>query len=508
MSAERAPGTWILSIDQGTTNTKALLVGRDGQPAFRTSVPVATMSPRAVWMEQDATALWESALSVLKECVSWAASGGTSIAGIAISNQRETVVAWERANGMPVAPAILWQCRRSADICEGLRALGKEARLRELTGLGIDPLFSASKMRWLLEEVSGLRARAEAGEILFGTVDSWLIWKLSDGEIHACDVSNASRTQLLNLRAADWDEELLKLFGVPRVALPTVLPSSGYFGVCAGVDGLDGVPLVSAMGDSHAAMAGHASFLPGTVKATYGTGSSLMTLLPQLPTARNHAVATTIAWGVESVENRRVQYAFEGNISMTGAGVQWVGEFLGLANPASDIATMAATVSDNDGVYFVPAMAGLAAPYWDTAARGMIAGLTSRSRAAHLARAAVEAIAFQVRDVFEAMEVEAGCGLPSLFADGGATRNEWLMQFQADVLGRPVVRSGCEDLSALGAAWFGGLTLGWWQSIADFAEIQPETQTFTPQMGQEERARRCAEWRDAVSRARLVEVRE
>jgi glycerol kinase len=293
---------------------------------------------------------------------------------------------------------------------------------------------------------------------------------------------------------------------VPWAALPEVLPSSGQFALCTGIDGLTGVPIVSAMGDSHAAMAGHASFLPGSVKATYGTGSSLMTFLPKLPAAIGGSkLATTIAWGTEDAGNVCLQYALEGNISMAGAGVQWVGEFLGLANPAHDAAALAASASDNGGVSFVPAMAGLGAPYWDSGARGTIAGLTSQSRAAHLARAAIEAIAFQVRDVFEAMKTEAGCMLPALLADGGATRNDWLMQFQADVLGCPVVRSNCEDLSALGAAWLGGLTLGWWRSMSEFASIQPETRTFIPRMTEGERGQLCAVWKLAVARATLRE---
>lgn len=493
-------GRYILAIDQGTTNTKALLVGRDGQPAFRASVPVTVTNPRADWVEQDAMELWESVLAVAVKCVAHAGAG--AIGGVAISNQRETMVAWDRTTGEPVGPAILWQCRRSAGICDGLRAGGYEAMLREKTGLGIDPLFSASKMQWLLEDVEGLRGRAEAGEICFGTVDSWLVWRLAG--VHACDASNASRTQLLNLRSMDWDEELLALFGVPRVALPRLMASSGRFGRCGDVAGLRGVPVMSAMGDSHAAMAGHASFVPGTVKATYGTGSSLMTLLPGLPeSAGESKVATTVAWALRD----GVQYALEGNVSMTGSGVQWVGEFLGLADPARDAVALAETVNESAGVYFVPAMVGLGAPHWDSAARGTVSGLGRSSRAAHVARAAVEAIAFQVRDVFDAMEAEAGCALPVLHADGGATRNDGLMQFQADVLGRPVVRSGCEDLSALGAAWFGGLELGWWSSTAELAKIQPGTQTFTPRMKAAERERRYAGWRLAVARARLAEVR-
>lgn len=486
----------ILAIDQGTTNTKALLVDGEGKPRARASAPMRVTTLHSNWVEQDPEEIWRSVQQAVGECLRQQPE--LMIAGVAISNQRETVVAWERKSGKAVAPAIVWQCRRSEAICERLRADGLGAMIRERTGLAIDTLFSASKMRWLLENVAGMRERAEAGEVCFGTVDSWLISRLTEGRVHACDASNASRTQLLNLEQCAWDEELLRVFGVPRAALPEVRDSSGYFGRCSGVAGLEDVPIVSAMGDSHAAMAGHGSYVPGTVKATYGTGSSLMTLLPKRG-AKVEGVAATIAWSLDGV----AQYALEGNIAMTGAGVAWVGEFLGLTNPAEDVANLASSVASSEGVYFVPAMSGLGAPYWDGQAKGCVSGLTRTSRAAHLARAAVEAIAFQVQDVFVAMESGAERDLPALHADGGATRNDALMQFQADVLGRPVVRSGCEDLSALGAAWFGGLALGWWKSTTELERLPQEAQSFRPQMEPEERARVYAGWRAAVMRARL-----
>jgi glycerol kinase len=385
-----------------------------------------------------------------------------------------------------------------------LKAHNDEPMLLERTGLGIDPLFSASKMQWLLENVPGMREQASAGEICFGTVDSWLIWKLTNGTVHACDVSNASRTQLLNLQTTEWDDQLLALFGIPRAVLPTVRPSSNLFGECSGLHELRNVPLVSAIGDSHAAMVGQGCFVAGAVKATYGTGSSLMTLLPEFPeTARQSKLATTIAWGISGVG---VQYALEGNISMAGSAVQWVGEFLGLADPVADSANLAASVGDSDGLFFVPAMVGLGAPHWDNRARGTITGLGRTSRAAHLARAAIEAIAFQVRDVLCAMVDESHYDLPLLRADGGATRNDGLMQFQADILGRPVVRSGLEDLSALGAARLGGLTLGWWRSLADLAALPSQTTTFSPRMQSQEREDRYLGWKLAVQRTRLQET--
>jgi glycerol kinase len=495
---------YILAIDQGTTNTKGMLVGREGQPVFRASVPVKVSSPRIGWVEQDAVELWNSVVSVINECLAWAGQTQGRVDGVAISNQRETVVAWQRTSSTPVAPAVLWQCRRSAAICEELAADHREPMLRERTGLGIDPLFSASKIRWLLENVPGLRAQATAGDVCFGTIDSWLIWMLTLGKQHVCDASNASRTQLLNLESAEWDEDLLALFEVPRAALPVVKTSSGIFGECSGIEGLRGVPIVSAMGDSHAAMAGHACFRPGSVKATYGTGSSLMTLLPRLPQSRGQSkLAITIAWGLSRTG---AQYALEGNISMTGSAVQWVGEFLGLADPVNDTVARAATVGDSGGVYFVPAMLGLGAPYWDSAARGTVTGLGRTSRAGHLALAAIEAIAFQIKDVLTAMVEESGYDLPALHVDGGATRNDGLMQFQADILGRPVIRSGHEDLSALGTAWFGGLTLGWWNTFADLAELQVQTEEFYPRMDRTEAETRYAEWKLAVQRARLKEA--
>jgi glycerol kinase len=491
----------ILAIDQGTTNTKAVLVDREGQPQMRASVGMTVATPRSNWVEQDPEAIWGSVVKAVGECLRL--SAGVKVDGIAISNQRETVVVWDRATGKALAPAIVWQCRRSEAICERLRAEGLEAKLLACTGLGIDTLFSASKMCWLLENVSGLRAKADAGQVCFGTVDSWLIWKLTGGRVHACDMSNASRTQLLGLAECDWDDELLAIFGVPRSALPEVRDSSFVFGRCVGFAGLDDVPIVSAMGDSHAAMAGHGSYSPGTVKATYGTGSSLMTLLPRLGGVRRD-VATTIAWSLGGV----AQYALEGNIAMAGAGVAWVGEFLGMERPVDGAVALAGSVAGSEGVYLVPAMSGLGAPYWDGNAKGTISGLTRTSRAAHLARAAVEAIAFQVRDVFDAMSAAAGCELPVLHVDGAATRNESLMQFQADVLKRTVVRSECEDLSALGAAWFGGLALGWWGSTAELERLPQKTHSIAPRRQAAEMDHLYAGWRTAVARARLRDVSE
>jgi glycerol kinase len=488
---------FILSVDQGTTNTKALLVGTDGRPVFRASSPLTIQHPRPGFVEQNPEAIWKSVESVVAECLAFLAQSRIgSINGIAISNQRETAVAWERDTGKPVAPAISWQCRRSAALCEKLNPYGDFLRAR--SGLPLDPLISASKWAWMLQEISGLAERAIAGEICFGTVDSWLIYRLTGGATHACDASNASRTALLNLGEVAWDSELLAMFEIPSQALPEIKPSSGILGISTAIPGLHGTPIVSAIGDSHAALLGHGAQGPGTIKATYGTGSSLMTLTPSFPKP-DARLASTVAWSAGSV----VQYAIEGNISMSGAAIQWVGKFLGLADPVSDTLALAETVDDASSVVFVPAMVGLAAPHWDTNARGTISGLNSNSTPAHLARAAMEAVAFQVRDVFQAMEATAKIPLPNLHADGGATRNDELMQLQANLLGRPVVRSACGDLSALGASWLGGLALGWWRSTAEFASLPESPTIFQPRISAAAREARYDAWRTAIRRTLL-----
>jgi glycerol kinase len=487
----------ILSVDQGTTNTKALLVGADGRPVFRASAPLALLHPKPGFAEQDPEAIWRSVQSVIGECLAFiAADGNASIEGIAISNQRETALAWERRAGRPIAPAMSWQCRRSAALCASLRE--RAEFFRERIGLPLDPLISASKWAWLLRETEGLAQRAASGEICFGTVDSWLIYKLTGGTVHACDASNASRTGLLNVSGVHWDTELLAMFGVPIETLPEVRSSSGVFGNCMVIPDLDGVPIVAAIGDSHAALLGHGSPEPGTVKATYGTGSSLMTLTPGFPEP-DARLATTIAWST----GETVQYALEGNISMTGSAIQWVGQFLGLAKPVRDTLALAATVPDAGSVLFVPAMVGLGSPYWDTSARGTISGLDATSTSAHLARAALDAIAFLVRDVFDAMEEASRIPLPALRADGGATRNNQLMQLQADTLGRPVIRSACEDLSALGAAWLSGMALGWWRSAAEFASLPEMPTVFEPQLPAAVNESRYRSWQTAIRRTLL-----
>jgi glycerol kinase len=493
---------WILAVDQGTTNTKALLVDGEARIVFRESVPVELAQPRPGWVEQDPLALWRSVRQAMETCVRYAASENGTIAGIALSNQRETAVLWKRsasggaAAGEPLGNAISWQCRRSQPVCQ--RVADKTAEIQARSGLPLDPLLTATKWAWALDDRPELRAMAASGELLLGTVDAWLLYNLTGGALHATDCTNASRTALLNLATLDWDEDLLDIFAIPRRALPRVLPSSGIFAECTAIPELRGVPIASAIGDSHAALVGHGVYDAGVVKATYGTGSSLMMLAPELVSAADR-LARTVAWSACG----ETRFALEGNIAMSGAGVQWVGEFLGLPRPVEDAAALAATVRDAAGVVLVPAMVGLGAPYWDPAARGIIANLERSHTAAHLARAAMDAIAHQVADVLEAMEEAACIRISALLADGGATRNEALMQTQADLLGRPVHRSVEEDLSARGAAMLAGLALGWWASFAELFALPKSSQVFWPQMSADRRESLRSSWQLAVRRARL-----
>jgi glycerol kinase len=457
-------------------------------------------------VEQDPLALWQSVVQVIQACVRHAQSERAAIVGIAISNQRETAVAWRRAGvksstaAEPVGNAITWQCRRSAPICERLRA--HAATIQAITGLPLDPLLSATKWAWLFDEHLELRAQAESGQLHLGTVDAWLLYNLTAGNVYATDHTNASRTALLNLEALEWDPAMGDLFGIPLAALPKVRTSSGELGFCVAIPELAGVPIVAMIGDSHAALVGHGRYQPGTVKATYGTGSSLMMLTPKLVIDAKK-LARTVAWSTAS----GTHFALEGNIAMSGAAVQWVGAFLGFPHPIEDAAALAETVPDAAGLIMVPAMVGLGAPYWDAAARGLVTNVERSHTAAHLARAAVDAIAFQIADVLEAMETAAQATLPVLLADGGATRNDALMQMQADILGRPVHRSTQEDLSARGAALLGGLALGWWRSLDDLAALPKSVQPFEPHMSRGDRERLRGAWRLAVERVRLTAER-
>ena len=487
--------TLILAIDQGTTNTKAILVDQRGTIVSQASRPMAIEYPQAGWVQQDAAGIWQAVRACVDECL--AAAGSPALAAIGISNQRETGVAWERDSGAPIGPAVTWQCRRSADLCERLRADGRAPEITARTGLPVDPMFTAGKLRWLLDAAPDGQARAAAGEICVGTVDSWLLWNLTGGTRHGTDVSNASRTQLMDIGAGAWDAGLSAAFGVPLAALPEILPSRAVFGESVAIGALPGgVPIGALVGDSHAALFGQAGFEPGCVKATYGTGSSLMMPTPTRLEAAG-GLASTIAWGLDAIV-----YALEGNIYVTGAAVQWVADLVGLAGPGA-VAELAAGCETTEGVYLVPAFVGLGAPHWDDAARGLLSGLTRGSSLAQLSRAAVESIAYQVRDVFDVMQAASGGALRVLLADGGVTRNAQLMQFQADILGVPVQRNNTPELSAMGAAYLAGLATGVWGSTDEIAALPRSVDRFEPQLVTSQRERLHGGWRAALARATL-----
>jgi glycerol kinase len=449
--------------------------------------------PQPSWVEQDAEAIWQSVQRVIQEVLS---TTTTPPVAVGISNQRESVVLWERATGAALAPCVVWQCQRGNALVEALRQPGVAEDVRSRTGLTLDPMFSASKMRWLLDNTPGARRRAKQGELCLGTVDSWLLFKLTGGRVHACDMTNAARTLLFNLHTLDWDDELLRLFEIPRQTLPAVQPSTGVIGRSAACGALPaGVPIAAAIGDSHAALVGHAGFAPGAVKATYGTGSSVMTPVAT-PILSQRGLSTTIAWSRPG----QATYALEGNIYSTGATIQWLGKLFGWQNAAATVTELAATCPASEGVYLAPAFVGLGAPWWNARARGMIYGLTLGSGAAQLARAALESIAYQIYDIFAAVQEEAGIALTTLHADGGASANPLLMQFQADLVACPVRVSTSPDVSALGAAYLAGLGVGVWNSTEELAGLHRGEQLYTPAMSASQRKELLAGWRDTLAR--------
>ena len=488
----------ILTIDQGTTNTKALVVDPSGTILARGSQPTGIHYPQPGWVEQDALEVWRCTRAAIDECLS--ALDKPDLAAVAVSNQRETALVWERETGKPVGPCVVWQCRRSAPFCNQIKAQGLEPLLHQRTGLQVDPMFSASKFRWILEHTPDGFRRAAQGELCAGNIDAWMLWNLTGGAVHATDLTNASRTQLLNLHTLAWDEKALDIFGIPAAALPEIKPSGAIYGETVPLDGLPGgIPIAALIGDSHASLYGQAGFKPGCIKATYGTGSSLMTPTRQ-PVGSENGLSTTIAWATLAGTRAHVTYALEGNIYATGAAVQWLGQLLGLDDPGAGVEKLARTVADAGGVYFVPALVGLGAPHWKEAARGLITGLTRSAGAGHLARATLEAIAYQVRDVFDVMQAESGAPLQTLLADGGPSRNDLLMQFQADMIGCPVLRSTSTDISPLGAAFLAGLTVGLWTNEAEIEDLVPPRDRFEPQMAAAQREALYAGWREAVAR--------
>lgn len=496
----------LLALDQGTTNTKALLIERDGTSVYQAAVPTPLQISARGEIGQDLELLWRSTQEVLRRCSEWTLQNHAVVDGLCITNQRETAAAWDRETGEPLGPAISWQCRRSSTVCESL--IQAAPKIQNSTGLPLDPLLSATKWAWMLCNEERVRKAASARTLAFGTIDSWLLFRLTGGRVHATDTTNASRTGLLNLDLMNWDESLLSLFGVDPTWLPSIRASATCFGICDEVHGFGALPVIAIAGDSHAALIGHGDFMQGAMKATYGTGSSLMALISS-SLSQNTNLARTVAWTLPDTDLRAgTQYALEGNITMSGAALQWVGDFLGLSEPAEEAAKLAEQVADADGVSFIPAMAGLGAPHWSASAKGLICGLGAHHRTAHLARAALDAIAMQVADVFDAMRNESEVEPPLLRADGGATRNNQLMQFQADVLGVPVYRSTQPELSALGVARLGGLTLNWWKTLSSADGLQRKSDVFVPSTTPAERQRSRDAWRLALHRTLLAGVPE
>ena len=485
--------SYLLSLDQGTTSSRATLFTPEGVALGSAARTFAQHYPKPGWVEHDPQEIWEGELACLKEVLAAISVPASSIAGIGITNQRETTVVWERATGRPLHRAIVWQDRRTAELTESLKREGMEALIRERTGLLLDPYFSASKLAWLLEHVEGLRARAERGEICFGTIDSWLIFRLTGGRSHVTDLSNASRTLLFNIRTLAWDDDLLRLFGVPRAMLPEVLLSAASFGhTSAEITGAE-IAITGVAGDQQAALFGQGCLLPGMAKATFGTGAFVIMNSGAVP-ATGEGVLTTIAW---QLPGEAVQYALEGSIFIAGAAIEWLKEGLGLIGSAAEVEALARSVPDTGGVYFVPALSGLGTPYWDPYARGVIAGLTRGSNRAHLARAALEAIAFQTVDAIRAMEKASGIGLRELRVDGGAARNDLLLELQADFLGAPVLRPRCTEITSLGAALLAGIGAG----VMDTSSIMRHwalDRRFEPRMEIGRREELCRGWQRSV----------
>lgn len=467
---------YILALDQGTTSSRAILFDERGQPVARAQKEFTQLFPRPGWVEHDPLEIWATQAGVAAEATVKAGLNGRSIAAIGITNQRETTIVWERRGGRPVYNAIVWQDRRTAAFCEELRAAGHEELIRRKTGLLLDAYFSASKVRWILDNVPDARRRAEAGELAFGTVDSWLIWNFTQGELHVTDVSNAARTMLLNIHTLQWDDELLGLFDIPRSMLPEVRASSEVYGPTKTTVFASKIPLAGIAGDQQAALFGQQCVAPGMVKNTYGTGCFLLMNIGPEPRLSGHQLLTTVAWQIGG----KTQYALEGSIFIGGAVVQWLRDQLGLIRHAGEVEALARQVSSAEGVYFVPAFAGLGAPHWDAHARGTVLGLTRASSAAHLARAALDAVAYQTLDVLRAMEADAGLPIRELRVDGGAAANDLLMQLQADVLGARVVRPRLLETTALGAAYLAGLAVGYWGSVDELRELNPIDSAFEP----------------------------
>jgi glycerol kinase len=493
---------YVLALDQGTTSSRAILFDSHGAPAAIAQREFPQHFPAPGLVEHDPEDIWNSQLATAQDVLRQAGAAPSDLAAIGVTNQRETTIVWERDSGRAIHNAIVWQSRLTAPICDELIARGLADTIRAKTGLVIDPYFSGTKLKWLLDNIPGARARAERGELLFGTVDTFLIWRLSGGRAHVSDYSNASRTLLFNIHTLDWDDDLLRELGVPRAMLPRVLPSSAVYAQADPRHFGAAIPIAGDAGDQQAATFGQACFAPGMAKNTYGTGCFMLLNTGDQPRASANGLLTTIAWGLGAPARPAVTYALEGSVFVAGAAVQWLRDGLGVIQRSEDVERLALSVPDTAGVYVVPAFVGLGAPYWDARARGGILGLTRGATAAHIARAVLHAMAYQTRDVMEAMLADSGLSLSALRVDGGAAADDLLMQFQADQLGVSVQRPRVRETTALGAAYLAGLATGFWHDQAEIASHWALDREFTPAMPATERDRLYAGWRKAVSRVR------
>jgi glycerol kinase len=494
---------FILALDQGTTSSRAILFNHDGHIHQVAQREFRQLFPTPGWVEHDPEEIWESQLAVAREVMEKARISAGDIAAIGITNQRETAILWDRKTGQPIHNAIVWQDRRTAAFCDQLRRDGHEPTIQSKTGLVIDSYFSGSKIRWMLDQIPGARQRAERGELAFGTVDSWLLWKLTRGDLHVTDVTNASRTMLYNLRTGQWDDELLNLLQIPRSMLPEVRSSSEVYGESSRelLGGL--IPIAGIAGDQQAALFGQTCFTRGLAKNTYGTGCFMLMNVGTEPVRSQHQLLTTAAWQIDN----QTEYALEGSVFVGGAVVQWLRDGLGIVKSAAEVEPLAASVNDSGGIYLVPAFAGLGAPHWDPYARGSIFGITRGTTAAHLARAALESIAFQVADVLDVMQKDSGIPIEELRVDGGAANNNLLLQFQADLLRVPVVRPKVTETTALGAAYLAGLATGFWKDRQDLSQHWQIERRFEPRLAESEAHRRRARWTEALRRSRGWEER-
>jgi len=487
---------YILALDQGTTSSRAIIFDKDSQIISVSQKEYTQIFPRSGWVEHNPSEIWETQSQTAIEALQKADLTANEIAAIGITNQRETTVVWNKTTGEPIYNAIVWQDRRTSVFCDEIRENYGEL-IRQKTGLETDAYFSASKLNWILENVEGARGQAENGEILFGTVDTWLIWKLTSGKTHITDVSNASRTMLFNINSLDWDEELLEIFKIPPSILPKVVSSSEVYAEVEAPNELKGIKIAGNAGDQQAALFGQLCFEKGLSKNTYGTGCFMLQNIGTEAVGSKNRLLTTIAWQIDG----KTEYALEGSVFIGGAVIQWLRDSLEIIENSADVEALANSVEDNGGVYFVPAFAGLGAPHWDQDARGLIIGLTRGSGKAHIARAAVESICYQTADLLEAMQADAKIELKELRVDGGATKNDSLLQFQADILQIPVIRSKITETTALGAAYLAGLAVGFWKSREDLRHHWQEDKRFEPQMPREKAEELKAKWKEAVKRA-------